>query len=863
MTKVTLTGLVGSFVLILAAALPVRAEVEKTHPCIVLVGVSQCADPQIRPRPHAEDDAKALYDLFTSKDHLGVAPDHVRLLLGQADAKRHSQPATHQNIVTAIRWAADHAGTEDLVILGLIMQGAPLGDRTCYFASDSTFKDRAKDAVGASEIEAALEKLKSRKFCAFLDVNFKGFKLGKGKAPEANLQGFYKEFLGSTKEEAGVPPGRILFLANAGLKPTVELEKHGLFAQALLNGLQGAADKEGYEPDGIVTVDELVTYLNKEIPALAKKAGKADADTDHNFFILGGRSCHFELSRNPAVAGKVKEQLDKFNKLAKEQDLSKDMVEEGRKLLGQMPKLEAYRNLRKKYQQLAAGSLTAEQFKDDRTKLLADMKLDREVARAFAAKVIHASDMIHKEYVKSVNQGDLVASAIKGLYRRIDEKIPDDIKERMDKAKSLKEDELTTLLTDVRERLGRREDLANHKDIDYALQRMMSPLDPYTTYIDPDTVSTFKRETSGNFTGIGIQIRMDTARDQLKVVTPIKDSPAYKAGLQAGDVITEIRREYDSRGKKLAKPEIIPTKGLAINEAVNRISGMPGTRVKLVVEREGVEKPLEFEIRRGEVEVETVLGYERKSDDSWDYVLDRENGICYVRLTQFSRYTERDLRRVLRQLQESPGIKGFILDLRFNPGGLLTSAVNISDMFIDDGLIVTVRPRVGEPQIYAGEHEGSLLDFPMVCLVNGHSASGSEIVAACLQDQERAVIVGERSYGKGSVQNIQPFEKGQIKLTVASFWRPNGRNLNKSSTKGREDEDWGVLPNKGYTRKLTPKQLDELEIHLRNQEIIQRPDRPAKENGKTKFKDVQLDMALKYLSEQIKMAARAPEKKAG
>src|SRR5205085_5268284 len=140
--------------------------------------------------------------------------------------------------------------------------------------------------------------------------------------------------------------------------------------------------------------------------------------------------------------------------------------------------------------------------------------------------------------------------------------------------------------------------------------------------------------------------------------------------------------------------------------------------------------------------------------------------------------------------------KGFVLDLSFNSGGLLTSAVEISDRFIDDGLIVTMKPRVGKPSVFMGESEGSLLDFPMVCLINGGSASGSEIVSACLQDHNRAVIIGERSYGKGSVQNIQPFEGGDLKLTTASFWRPNGRNLNKSSTDGKDSDVWGVVPDK-------------------------------------------------------------------
>jgi carboxyl-terminal processing protease len=183
-------------------------------------------------------------------------------------------------------------------------------------------------------------------------------------------------------------------------------------------------------------------------------------------------------------------------------------------------------------------------------------------------------------------------------------------------------------------------------------------------------------------------------------------------------------------------------------------------------------------------------------------------------------------------------------------------------MFIDDGLIVTIRPRAGREAPYAGESFGSKLNFPMVCLVNGYSASGSEIVAACLQDHRRAIVVGERSYGKGSVQNIQPFEQGELKMTTASFWRPSGKNLNKTSTSGKEEEDWGVSPDKGYSVKLEPRERLELVEHQRNLEIIPRRDAAPKE-AKSEFKDRQLETALQYLRGQIKTAAQAPLKKAG
>jgi C-terminal peptidase prc len=862
MTRKTLIGFAASLILVCLAYSPSFGEESKLQPCVVLVGINHYQDKQILARPHAEADAQALYDLLTDKQYLGVPADHVRLLLGDADAKRGSEPATHANILKALTWASTTAGKNDPVIVAIFAQGAPLGDRFCYFATDSTFKDRAKNAVAGGEIEHALEKLKSQKFCVFVDVNFKGFEAPKDASPEANLSALYREFMGNRNEDHSTNAGRLVFIAETRLRPSLELADHGAFAKVIIDGLSGAADKEGYEPDGVVTLDELIEYVNKELPALAREHGKTKEDKEQRGFVLGGMATHYELTSNPSVTAKVKERLTSFEKLATEKNLSKELTTEGRRLLASMPKLEAYRNIRRSYQKLVDGKLSVDEFTKERSKILDDMKITGSTARAYAAKVIQATQLLQREYVKEINQGELVAAAIKGLYVRIEEKIPPDIKARLDKVKDLKESELVTLLTDVRQRLGNREDLDNHHDLDFALQRMMAPLDPYTTYIDPETLAQFKRETAGDFVGIGIQIRVDSTRDMIVVVTPIKGSPAYKAGILAGDIITQVTREVDEQGKPLEKPDVLSTKGLLIQDAVKKIVGKVGTPVKITVEREGVDHPLDFEIKRGHVEVETVLGTKRKADDSWEYYIDRENKIGYVRLTSFAKYTSRDLGRALELMKNTDGIQAFILDLRFNPGGLLTSAVEISDMFIDDGLIVTIRPRVGNQAAYSGEHEGSLLDFPMVCLVNGHSASGSEIVSACLQDHGRAIIMGERSYGKGSVQNIQPFEDGELKLTTASFWRPSGKNLNRSSTNGKEDAEWGVTPDPGYTVKLSRKERDELELHFRDLETIPRRDLPTKE-ATPDFKDVQLEKALRYLRGQIKIASQAPARKTG
>jgi carboxyl-terminal processing protease len=854
MTRAMFTRSVVALFAVLALVLPVRsAEEPKTasHPYVVLVGISNYADKQIKPRLHAEDDAKALYDVLTNKEYLGVDPKDVRLLLGSDDAKRGSQPATHENIIKALHWVAEKADTNDLVLFAFFGEGGPLGDsgdRRCYFASDSTFKGREKDAVAASDIGDALKNLKSHRFTAFIDVNFKGYD---GNAPgvaEPTLgQAPYKEFLGDDGTEDHTPvPGRVVFLATNGLSTSLDLKDHGLFAQAIVEGLKGDADKDGYEPDGSITVDELAEYLDKRIPELARENGKTKQEKEQMHFVLGGRSSHYVLTHNPNVAAKVEARLAKLEKM---KGLNEKYLTEGKQLLGRMPRLEAQRKLRKEYQALVDGKITEEKFEQARTAILDSMKMKRTDAADFSQKVLEVVDVIEKNYYKEVNKGDLISWAITGLYRSREEKVPEAIESKLKNPKKLTTTELNELLTDARQALGVREDLDKHKDIDITLVRMLSHLDPYTTYIDPESKRRFKDEIDGNFTGIGIQIRKDSITDMLLVITPLKGSPAYKAGLEAGDIITTITRDMDSQGEKLPQPEVLSTKGLPLNDAVKKILGMPGTKVKLTVQREGLDKPKEFEITRGRILTESVLGIKRKDNGDWDYWVDPKNKIAYIRLTVFQKNSAGDMTKVMKELK-GEGIKGLVFDLRFNPGGLLDSAAKITDLFIDDGLIVTIKPRAGKPYEFKGMREGSLIGFPMVCLVNGGSASGSEIVSAALQDHSRAYIVGERSYGKGSVQNIMDFDGGDLKMTTATFWRPSGKNLNKSSTTGKDEDEWGVKPDKDV--KLTSKERGELQDHLRDAEIIQPKGRPTPKEAKTEFKDKQLDEALKYLRSQIK-----------
>jgi C-terminal peptidase prc len=853
MTKVKFLGV---FLAALLAALTVHtaraAADEPQQAYVVIVGISKYDDPQITPRPLAEADAKALYDVFVNKDFLGVDAKHIKLLLGTPDAKRNSEAATKSNIVRAVQWLGASAKKDDLAIFVFLGQGAPLADKAVYFASDSTFKDRSKNAVLSDEIGHALEKLKSQRFAAFLDVNFRGFDIGKETAPDPNLANFYKEFIGKDDDKAPAA-SRVVFLANNGLKPSLTLKDHGVFATVLVDGLKGKADTFGYEPDGLITVEELARYVRKEVADLNRKVGKNDEEKGQQPIVLEYQTHNFILDLNPAITEKTAKRITNFEKIATDAKLAKDLVEEGRTLLHRMPKLEAQQSLRKAYQKLADGAIDAAAFAKDRDTILASTRMTDAEAFKYAATILEAIGIVQKDYFKEVNPGTLVEQGIRGMYKRLDTPPPPSITERLDNAKTLTPAAMNKLLMEARRHLGKREDLDNGKDITLTLESLLSKLDRHTGYIDPETLEKERGLIFGNFSGIGVQIRKNNTKDMLQVVTPIMGSPAYKAKMYAGDIITTIIREVDSKGKPLQVPEVISTKGLSTEDAVKKILGEAGTKIKLIVEREGVDRPIEFNLIRGRVELESVVGIKRNADDSWDYVVDPDNKICYVRLTQFSRNTARDLELVMKRLNKV-GIKGFVLDLRFNPGGLLDSAVKISDLFIDDGMIVTIKPRNGPETSYVGKSDGSYLTFPMVCLVNGFSASGSEIVAAALQDHNRAIIMGTRSYGKGSVQTIMNFPTtgGQLKVTTATFWRPNGQNLNKASTSGKDEDVWGVTPNKGFNLNLSVKELNDLQDHQRDQEIIHRPDR--KQEPRPEFRDRQLDMALQYLRGQIRMA---------
>ena len=285
-----------------------------------------------------------------------------------------------------------------------------------------------------------------------------------------------------------------------------------------------------------------------------------------------------------------------------------------------------------------------------------------------------------------------------------------------------------------------------------AMKGMLSSLDPYSQFMDPETYNEMKVETEGEFGGIGIEITIKD--DLLTIISPIDDTPAYEAGLKAGDKIVKIDGEI--------------TRDLMLMEAVKKLRGKPGTNVDITVLRESEKKLLDFTITRSIIKIEII----KKAE----FI---EDGIGYIRLVEFQEKTHKDLEENLRKLEEN-GMQGLILDLRNNPGGLLDSSVDVAEKFLEEGKdVVSTKGRVkNQNMVFKAKNRNKHLNYPMVVLINGGSASASEIVAGAIQDHKRGVIMGTKSFGKGSVQTVVPLSDGSaIRLTTSKYFTPNGRSI--------------------------------------------------------------------------------------
>ncbi|MEL6329593.1 MAG: S41 family peptidase [Planctomycetota bacterium] len=338
-----------------------------------------------------------------------------------------------------------------------------------------------------------------------------------------------------------------------------------------------------------------------------------------------------------------------------------------------------------------------------------------------------------------------------------------------------------------------------------AIRGLLEALDdPYATYVPPEFNEDFNKELTGEYVGIGAEV---VYRDNaLEIVTPLDGSPALRAGIRAGDRVTSIAGQS--------------TEGRTADQCIELLKGTPGTDVELVVERGGELVPIVVE--RGEIQTLSVRGFQRDPEtDEWRFLIDADREIAYVRLSRFTPSSYTELRNALRTVGAARGdLGGLILDLRFNGGGVLEGAVQMADLFLDSGTIVSTRGRAYEDSAASARRSGTLPDFPMIVLINGSSASASEVLAGALQDNGRAKILGTRSFGKGSVQTVRPLSGSAsgaiLKLTEQRYYLPSGRSISRTD----DSAEWGVDPSPGFFVSITADETEDLLRIRREQEII-------------------------------------------
>lgn len=383
----------------------------------------------------------------------------------------------------------------------------------------------------------------------------------------------------------------------------------------------------------------------------------------------------------------------------------------------------------------------------------------------------------------------------------------------------------------------------------------LEKLDPHSAFIGADEYKQFRQQSRGKFGGVGIRLGIDQRTGQFLVESPIAGTPAYEAGVMAGDIILKVD------GKSL--------ESWNLKKVLETIQGDPGTDVTLTVLHEGAKKPSDIKMTRAEIKIESVMGDTRDKINlkEWNFWVDPETKIAYIRLNAFTETTVEELTRVVDGLTKA-GMKGLIVDLRNNPGGLLRASVEVSSMFIPEGKpVVTTKGRGGVVEEVFNARLKALIkpgtSYPMAILLNRYSASASEIVAAALQDHARAIIVGERSFGKGSVQNLIEMEEGHtaLKITTASYWRPSGRNIHRFPD-AKEEDEWGVKPDKGYEVKLSDEERIEYFKWRRDRDILRRPGEEVKappdgeKKEKKEFRDKVMDKAMEYIRAELKKNER-------
>jgi carboxyl-terminal processing protease len=688
--------------------------------------------------------------------------------------------------------------TDDLFVIWLT-RFMPAEGETRWLAMDADENHLAATGLLTGEIDEFLQTIRCRHRVIVVDPLPAPADWGQGSTPSAvrSATSPLAEWVGPNRLVVGVQDGQY------------SLKDQGAFASRhffnkLTDAMGGAADRAGGEPDGWISTTEVIDYLKKESPSS---------------LALGTDPARW-LGRNPSNRIKLDQRRAALVARHDRQEIDENTLALGLRLIDRVPRFSEEQQLRRAYFLFIDGKISAGELSTKRRQFLNQKQMDDLTCLDFARRVAEAYREIRRRHV---HPDDAPAALQEGCYDlaeafgEIDETwITPAIDEIVSAAPTGEEPQTNfiAILARLRARLGKRAEVTLPAE-NILLDGLLRSLDPYSTYLPPNSFQQIQQQSRGRFTGIGAVLEEKPREGILRVLMPIPGGPAAQAGLQEGDLIVAV--------------DGTTTRELGPTEASRRLLGETNSPVSIELTRPPSNQQ-SLTLTRQDVPLETVVGYDRSPDHTWNYWLPLPKSStratpfrpAYVRITRFAGDTADRLHRVLKDL-ESEGMTHLLLDLRFNPGGLMESAVDVADLFISDGLIVRVRDRQGIEKDRSAVPLGTFVDLQLLVLINGESASGSEIVAAAIQDAGRGIIVGSRSFGKGSVQEIValPDSLRGLKITSAIFLRPAGENLERF-LEGRRpaSQRWGVSPNLGWEMPLYREEIERLRNSLVRRQYV-------------------------------------------
>jgi C-terminal processing protease CtpA/Prc len=459
-------------------------------------------------------------------------------------------------------------------------------------------------------------------------------------------------------------------------------------------------------------------------------------------------------------------------------------------------------------------------------------------ARLFAQQLLRAADQVAAVYVRPVTREELLQTALTGLYEEARLPVPRDLRAKIQRAADKKavkvetfelyletpepDHDLIVLLQHARENVGDAKPLRGRDPLVVCCEAMTRRLDPYSCVLQP---AELRRTLAPDGEGFGLEVGDHAGSGPLIVKSVAPGGPAQRAGVRPGDEITHLdgkavadlsraellRLLYQPADPPAEDPALPPGVVLppppppppGVVVPTPTVEPEPFRPIKATLRRAESKAPLTVDLAGEAFRPETVLGVRRRDDNSWDYLVDAKQKIAHIRIASVGKYTPSDLRNAVVRLRDD-GLRGVILDLRWCPGGLLEEAVDSARLFLPEGVVARVKSRAKEEVVYRSTGEDAFTDFPMVVLVNGETMGGAELIAAALQDQGRAVVLGQRTVGKGSVQTSTSFGAPHVvlKLTSGAFVRPSGKNLQRNPD-ARPEDDWGVRPDDGLESRLS------------------------------------------------------------